>query len=440
MTASTASSDPSYPAARIAWTAVGVLLLLYALAFIDRQIIALMVAPIRADLGISDFQIGLLQGFAFALLYALFGLPLGLAVDRLSRRRVIFVGVFVWALAATACGLARTYPELLAARVLVGAGEAALAPAAYSILSDLFPKKRLTLALGVFAIGAQLGASSSLAIGGLIIEAAKDGVTLPLLGHVTAWRFAFIVTGAPGILLAFLVFLIPEPARRGAGAVRGTWRELFAFLHAHGRFFACHFLGFACIMAMAYSRLAWLPAYFTRHFGWPIGQTGIVLAVFTFVTGALALPITGAIVDRWYARGVLDAHMRFYVWGGIAATVTGAGCFLMPNPTLFFALSTIAMIPMGMVAIAAGAIQIVTPPTLRGRMSAIYLLFVALFALTVGPGIVGLFTDLMFKDDALIHLSLAVSVLALGPVATIAFVLGLAPMRRAVEAARARGE
>lgn len=430
----------SYPAPRIAWTAVGVLLLLYALALIDRQIIALMVGPIRADLGISDTQIGLLQGFAFALLYALFGLPLGLAVDRLSRRRVIFAGVLVWALAATACGLARDYPELLAARVLVGAGEAALAPAAYSMLSDLFPKKRLTLALGVFAVGAQLGASSSLAIGGLIVEAAKHGVTLPLLGHVSGWRFGFLATGAPGVLLAFLIFLVPEPARRGTAASRGTWRELFDFFVANRRFFACHFVGFGCVMAMAYSRLAWLPAYFTRHFGWPIGQTGLVLALFGFVTGALSLPVTGAIVDRWYGRGILDAHMRFYVYGAIAVTVTGAACFLMPDPILFFALSAIATIPLGMAAIAAGAIQIVTPPTLRGRMSAIYLLFTGLFALTVGPGIVGLFTDFVFRDDGLIHLSLAASALTLGPIATIAFILGLAPMRRAVEAMRARGE
>ncbi|QKS00334.1 MFS transporter [Sphingomonas sp. CL5.1] len=428
------------PAPRIAWTAVGVLLLLYALALIDRQIIALMVGPIRADLGISDTQIGLLQGFAFALLYALFGLPLGLAADRLPRCRVIFAGVLVWALAATACGLARDFSELLTARVLVGAGEAALAPAAYSMLSDLFPKKRLTLALGVFAVGAQLGASSSLAIGGLIVEAAKNGVTLPVLGHVNAWRFGFLATGAPGLLLAFLIFLVPEPARRGVSAARGTWRELFVFLFANGRFFACHFLGFGCVMAMAYSRLAWLPAYFTRHFGWAIGQTGLVLALFGFVTGALSLPITGAIVDRWYGRGILDAHMRFYVYGAIAVTVTGGACFLMPNPTLFFVLSAIATIPLGMAAIAAGAIQIVTPPPLRGRMSAIYLLFTGLFALTVGPGIVGLFTDFVFKADGLIHLSLAASTLTLGPIATMAFILGLAPMRRAVEAMRARGE
>ncbi|WP_162986919.1 MFS transporter [Sphingomonas paeninsulae] len=434
------ADEEAYPNTRVAWTAVGVLLLLYALAFVDRQIISLMVGSVRADLGVSDFQIGLLQGFAFALLYALFGLPLGLAVDRLNRRRVIFVGVIVWAAAATACGLARTFPELLAARLLVGAGEAALAPAAYSMLSDLFPKKRLTLALSIFTIGAQLGASLSLAIGGFIVEAAKDGVTLPILGAVSAWRFAFLVTGLPGLGLAFLVFLIPEPVRRGAGKFSGTWRELFIFLRTNIRFFACHFLGFSCIMAMAYARLAWLPTYFQRHFGWPVGQIGLVLAVFGFVTGALALPLTGAIVDRWYSRGIADAHFRFYVYGGIVATVCGTACFLMPTPTLFFILAGLATIPLGMAAIAAGAIQIVTPPALRGRMSAIYLLFTGLAALTVGPAIVGVFTDLVFKDDALIHLSLASSNLVLGPIATLAFILGLAPMRRAVAAANLRNE
>lgn len=441
MNAGAATDDGAYPAPRVAWAAVGVLLLLYALAFVDRQIISLMVGPVRADLGITDFQIGLLQGFAFALLYAVFGLPLGMAVDRLPRRRVIFVGVVVWALAATACGLARTYPELLAARLLVGAGEAALAPAAYSILSDMFPKKRLTLALSVFAVGASLGSSLSLAIGGVIIEAAKDGASLPFLGHLTSWRFAFIVTGVPGIALAFLVFLIPEPVRRGVGTKSAaSWSALFVFLRTHARFFACHFFGFSCVMAMAYARLAWLPTYFIRRFDWPVGQIGLVLAVFSFVTGAVSMPLTGAIVDRWYAGGKADAHMRFYVCGAIVATVAGSLCFLMPNPPLFFVMATIASFPLGMAAIAASAIQIVTPPALRGRMSAIYLLFTGLSALTVGPAIVGFFTDGVFRDDALIHWSLASSSLVLGPLATLAFVLGLAPMRRAVEAARLRGE
>lgn len=162
--------------------------------------------------------------------------------------------------------------------------------------------------------------------------------------------------------------------------------------------------------------------------------------MFGFIVGGLSLPITGAIVDRWFDRGILDAHIRFYVYGTIALTLAGAGCFLMPNATLFFVLSAIATVPLGMAAIAAGAIQVVAPPILRGRMSAIYLLFTGLFALTVGPGIVGLFTDFVFRDDGRINLSLAASALTLGPIAMVAFILGLARMRRAVEVMRARGE
>lgn len=422
-----------YPPARVGWTAVGVLLMLYALAFIDRQIISLMVAPMRADLGISDFQISLLQGFAFALLYSIFGLPLGMAVDRYSRRMVIFGGVLIWAGAATACGLAHDFPTLLAARLLVGAGEAALAPAVYSILADLFPQRRLTFALSVYSVGGLLGTSLSLSIGGLIVERAADGVTLPWLGLVAPWRFAFLVTGIPGLAMAFLIFLLPEPQRRGVSATaRSSWADMIAFMIARWRFFACHFAGFACMMALAYARMAWAPSYLARRFDWSIAQIGFTLGIFSFVTSTVAMLTTGAIVDRWAGKGVPDAHFRFYVIGGVICTLCGGGAFLMPTPLLFFVFEGIAALPLGMAAIAASALTMVTPPDLRGRVSAVYLMVVSLLAMTVGPLIVGLLTDLVFRDDQQIHWSLATSFFVLGPLGTIAFALGLRPMREAV--------
>ncbi len=181
-----ADSDGHYPPARTRWTAVAVLLLLYGLAFLDRQVVSLMVGPIKHDLAISDVQIGLLQGVSFAVLYAAFGVPLGLAADRLSRRWVIFCGVFTWAVATTLSGLAHNFGQLLVARVFVGMGEGALAPAGYSIIADMFPKAKLTSALSVYSVGALIGAGASLALGGVVLQHATGGGMVPILGHLSS--------------------------------------------------------------------------------------------------------------------------------------------------------------------------------------------------------------------------------------------------------------
>ncbi|MDB5445899.1 MAG: transporter [Phenylobacterium sp.] len=433
---STAVAEAEYPSAWVAWSSVGVLLLMYALSFMDRQVVSLLVGDLRRDLGVDDFQISLLQGFAFALLYSVLGVPFGMAVDRFPRRNVILFGVLVWASAATACGLAHSYGQLLFARSLVGAGEAALAPAAYSMLSELLPKRRLTLALSVYAVGAQFGSEASLALGGLIVHAAEHGVMLPVLGLVPAWRFAFLVTGAPGLVLAFAIFLIPEPRRRTVPG-GAPWSEVLAFMRARWGFFACQFVGFAMVIGLAYARLAWAPAYLGRHFGWPIDKIGLVLSAFNLVTGVVCLTASGAIVDFLFHRGFRDAHFRFYVVGSVVLMVAGPLSFLAPNPWIFFLLSVANAMWLGMAGVGASAVQLVTPAEYRGRISAIYLMVISIIGLTLGPSMVGLLTDRVFHDPAKLHLSLATTFAVLSPIALVAFALGLKPMRRAVAAASA---
>ncbi len=202
------------PRSVLAWWSVAVLFLLYSFAFVDRQVLNLMVDPIRASLGISDFQLSLLQGIAFALFYTAFGIPLGLAADRLPRRRVILAGVVVWAMAASACGLASRYWHLLLGRLGVGAGEAALSPAAYSLLADLFPKEKLTLPTSIMGIGGAVGTSLAAMLATKVIAAVPSaGITLPLLGTLQGWQIALLLSGIPGLLLAPLVLTLPEPLR-----------------------------------------------------------------------------------------------------------------------------------------------------------------------------------------------------------------------------------
>ncbi|RYE74615.1 MAG: MFS transporter, partial [Oxalobacteraceae bacterium] len=193
-----------------AWFSIGVLLILTILSYVDRSIISLMIEPIKADLAISDVQISLLQGMAFALLYTIASVPMGYLGDRTSRRAVIFCGATAWSLATAACGLARSFGHLFVARVAVGAGEATLSPSAYALVADLFPPQRLAFAIGVLATGAAIGSALALIIGGLVVSWAQ--AVPPIMG-LRSWQLVFVVVGLPGLIVAPLVFLIPRTAR-----------------------------------------------------------------------------------------------------------------------------------------------------------------------------------------------------------------------------------
>lgn len=422
----------SYPRPLVAWSSTIILMLLFATAYLDRQIISLMVKPIRAEFGVGDFEISLLQGFAFAVLYAICGLPLGMAVDRYPRRWIVMGGVLIWSCAAMASGLAANYQQILVARIFVGAGEAALAPAAYSILSDLFPKRRLTFALGVFMVGATLGAEGSLAIGGYILHTAADGVVVPVFGRLEAWRFAFVLTALPGFVLAALAIFIHEPVRvRPEGGGVG-WGEVFRFMGSRKTFYFCQILGFSLVMGLVYARLAWNPTFLIRTFGWSVQQAGYALGTFGLVTGITALLLGGRAVDWMFERGQRDAHFRYYAVGGVVMGLFGIATYLAPSPALFFAGSLVIIFPLNMGAIGASAVQVATPAHLRGRISALYLMSVALFGMTLGPAIVGFLTEHVFASDASIGAALAWTFGVLGPATALLFFFGRPAMRDAV--------
>ena len=422
----------AYPRPLVAWTSAGLMTLMFALAYMDRQVISLMVGQISAEFGIGDFQISLLQGFAFAILFAVCGLPLGLAVDRWPRRYIIFAGVLVWSIAATSCGLSRSYGEMLVARIAVGVGEAALAPACYSLMAALFPRRQLTFALGVFMVGALLGAEGSLAIGGTVLQLARNGVDLPLLGHVPAWRFAFIATGLPGIALAFLALLIHEPPRERPSATQRGWGEAFAFVATRKRFFAVQFFGFALLMALAGARGAWTPTFFMRTYGWSVAQVSYALASYGFVTGTFALLASGRVVDWLFQRGMSDAHYRYCVVGGAVVAVFGVLAHLSPTADGYFAAIFLPLLVLNYGAIGASAVQIVTPPHLRGRISALYLMVISLVGISLGPAIVGALTEFVFRDPKSLGLAMALTFGCLGVVVCGLFLFGAAGMRDAV--------
>jgi MFS family permease len=412
--------------------ALSILIFLGIIAFLDRQIISLMVDRIKLDLHISDLQISLLQGLAFGLLYCSMGLPIGYAVDRFSRTLVIFLGVTIWALAATACGFATTYSVLLVARIWVGVGEAALAPAGFSILSDLFPRTRLALALSIYQFGSMLGSSAALMIGSTVLGIVGNGVIAPWGAHLAAWQVTFMITGIPGLALGWVIFLVREPARRHVRSKVSKWSDVRTLLRDRRAFFITHFAGFSLCLIMVYADLSWVPVILQRSYGWSIGEVGFRLSVATAITGTIGLLVNGMVVDWMFAHGRLDAHVRYYALMMIPILISGLVAPFMRDGWLYLVGLVPIYIFLNFAGVSAAAVQIVTPPSMRGRMSAIYLGIISVTGLVIGPSAPALITDYVFHDPSKAILSLAIVQVVLTPLAGVLFFLAMGSMREAV--------
>lgn len=243
-------NNNSYPTTARAWVTVAILLMAYVLSFIDRQILNLLVGPIRADLGISDTQMSLLMGLSFAIFYTIAGIPLGRVADSRSRRGLIAWGILFWSLMTAACGLAKQYWHFVVFRIGVGAGEAALSPAAYSLMADSFPPEKRATAISVYSMGIYLGAGMAFLLGGIVITwaNAQGPMDLPLLGTVRPWQLIFLVLGAAGALFCLVLLAIREPSRKGVGAgVAVPLKEVGAYLLSIRKAVICHNFGFACL-------------------------------------------------------------------------------------------------------------------------------------------------------------------------------------------------
>ncbi|MBT7799203.1 MAG: MFS transporter, partial [Gammaproteobacteria bacterium] len=226
------SDNANWPSPTIAWYAVGILFVAYTFSFADRFILSLLIEPIKQDLNLSDTKISLLHGFAFAIFYTFMGIPIGRLADKYNRRTIIVWGIATWSCMTAVCGITKGYWQLFAARVGVGVGEAALSPAAYSMIADLFPAQKLGRALSVYTTGAFVGAGLAFIIGGTAIAAITTSpeITLPVIGTIRSWQAAFFLVGLPGLLVAALMYTVKEPLRRFNKETEGeivTIREVF---------------------------------------------------------------------------------------------------------------------------------------------------------------------------------------------------------------------
>jgi MFS family permease len=419
-----ATSTVPYPSPREAWYVVGVLLICYVFSFIDRQIISLLVEPIKRDLGLNDIEIGALQGVAFALLYTTLGVPIGMLADRFSRRWIIGVGVFIWSVMATLCGLAKTATHLFWARVGVGVGEAALSPAAYSMMTDIFPREKQGGAFSVYNMGITIGSGLALLIGGLVVAAVSgEGKTfvLPLIGEVRAWQMAFIVTGAPGVLVALLLMTVREPARRGLlkktdasgkeSSQRPSFFELLRFVGKNVDFYSLHFVALALLSLVGYGVGAWLPSALIRGFGVSAGEVGVVVGTFTLLINTLGLFSAGKLSDYLSRKGWQDAPVVVCLISACGIAVLSSIPVLMPTVTLMWvALGVSCFVFHGYVAMGPMVVNQVTPNQMRALVSALYLFVVNMVGMMGGPLIVPLVTKLVFNDESQIRYGLAITV------------------------------
>ena len=333
--------------------------------------------------------------------------------DVASRRWIVTWGVAFWSAATAACGLAHSYWQLFLGRVGVGIGEAALSPAAYSLITDSFPPERRATAISVFATGIFIGTGMAYVLGGLVVGfAAERGETvLPLVGATRPWQLVFYLLGAVGLLFAWVLLLIREPSRHGtvAGASAIPLRDVLHTLARHRRTVLMHNFGFSGIALALYAVNAWIPSVWQRVHGWDIRDVGIIYGTIVCFAGGFGIVFGGWLADRWRAQGTSDATLKVGAIGGLLGAPLSLAIAFMPSGTalafLMIPITVLIAMPLG---VAAAAIQDLVPNGMRGQTSAIYIFVVSIVGLGFGPTAVALLTDKVFGNDASVGLSLAI--------------------------------
>ncbi|HUI81653.1 MAG TPA: MFS transporter [Bryobacteraceae bacterium] len=402
-----------------AWYVVIALTAIYMLGFVDRQVLSLLVRPIKQDLHISDTSVGLLQGLAFALFYTLMGLPLGRLVDTRNRRNLISLGIVVWSLFTSACSLARSFGTLFLGRMGVGVGEATLSPAAYSLISDYFPTEKLGVAISVYYMGVYLGSALSFFVTGLAIDALAHTpvIQVPLLGAMASWRITFLLVGVPGLLFALLVYTIREPVRKDLLRAKDgrssqlSFGQTVAEVRKRWKSVAGTSLGAIFQSACAFGLLAWTPTFFQRVHGWTPGQSGRALAVILVSFGCFGMWSGGALADRWHRRGVLEGPLKVGVVSGIGTAILLPLAMLAPRAGWTLALLVPGIFFMALpTGTGVAALQRIFPNQVRGQVSALFLFFLNLGGQTLGPLGPGFLNDHLFHNEKMIGPSMAITI------------------------------
>jgi MFS family permease len=403
---------PAQIATARAWYAVILLSLLQLVSYADRLILGILVDPVKSELGLSDTQIGLLIGFSFAALYATLGLVLAEVADRSNRKRLIVIGVLIWSVMTSASAFADSFWSLTFCRLGVGIGEAALAPAALSMISDMFDARDRHLPVSVFLASGTLGATGAFIIGAAAVTVipALTAADFGLFDHLSAWRGVMLLMGLPGLVLAPLFAItVPEPQRSGVRGPHAPFRAVVAHLVANRTVYIPMFAGLGLAQFVLFAVAAWYPSVLIRDHGLTLQAAGFGFGLAGMIGGTAGALVGPALAVR-LASQVGQARALHRV--GIAGTLIGLPLLLgavladsvglsllLIGGALFFVIGGATMAPL--------APQIVADARIRARVTALYFLFVNVLGLGFVPVVVGRLNDAFAGQPGATGLSLA---------------------------------
>ena len=374
---------------RYRWYVVWLLFLVYVLNFVDRQILIILMEPIRLEFGFSDTQLGLLGGLAFAVLYSTLGIPIARLADRSNRVNIIAISIFVWSLATFLTGFARNFGHLLLARIAVGIGEAGCSPPAYSLLADYFRKEQRTTAFSIYSMGIYGGVFVGFLVGALVAE------------HY-GWCAAFFVVGLPGVLLALVVKLtLREPPRGYADGLPAQVtappvRQVLGQLAAK-RTFRHLALAAALHAFVGYGVTGFHPSFLIRSHGFSVAEVGVILSAVSAVSGIGGTWFGGWLSDRFTN---LRRDVRWQLWVPGIATLINVPVALMaytsPDRNLVIGLLFVSLV-FGVMYLGPtfATLQRLVSARERALGAALLLLVINLVGLGLGPWLVGALSDVM---------------------------------------------
>jgi MFS family permease len=399
-----------------AWYLLFVLTLAYTISFVDRQVLNLLIGPLKADFGLSDTRLSLLQGLAFTSAYILFSPVFGRMADTGNRKTILLIGAGLWSFGTSLCGLARNYGQLFLARMGVGGAEACLTPAAWSIIVDSFPTRMIPRAFSIFLMGPYIGGGLAMIFGGLLLEAAQGWNlnAVPYLGALKPWQVVFLVAGLPGFVIAALMLGIREPARKLAMTEtrpeRMTFPQVWRVFVDRRDFYGNFYAGMASLVIVLYAFPAWMPAMLMRRFGASAATVGVQYGVAVLVTGSLGVLCGPAIAGWLQRRGHADALMRVPMAAALLLIPIAISLAFVQSYPLAMVVATLASFAYSLpMALASSALQLGTPNRMRGISASIYVFVASVMGLGAAPTIVAVLTDQVFADERSVGLSLSIT-------------------------------
>ena len=365
-----------------------------AFSLVDRFALSLLFEPIKADLLLSDTQLGMLHGIAFGLFYATMGIPIAWLIDRWSRKWVIFWGIACWSLMTLLCGFSRNYLQLLGARIGVGVGEAALAPAGYSLIADIVPEKRLATSISVFQMGSLFGGGLAFLAGGSILSfiEGSDFSEVPLLAELAAWQITFIAVALPGVIFLGLVLLIREPVR--SSLLKHSNNDdsnthgpgLLEVLKDKRKLYSSVFIGNSCLIAISYANMTWIPSILARQYEWSLVDIGFRFGWVMLILAPAGVLTGGLIADRLELKGRKDAYPLVLLCAALLSTfLVVLSMFAASDWSLFAIIGAIQFVVCLSIGTCPAVIVKISLPSVRARVSAVYVFLLNLVASASDP-------------------------------------------------------